>query len=375
MVRLLSAPAQKLFYGFIFYICHTAASYAGDISLSFIGQQIIPHDYQYQDTIVGGLSALDYDPKTNRFVAVCDDRSKYNPARFYGLALKYDTHGFHQWDLTDVQFLKQPDGSNFPKPRFLGKTSVDPEALKFSPAHNSYFWTSEGHAKHGVNPFIREMDLQGNYLRDFTLPEKYMVDEDGNKGVRDNLVFEAMTINGDQSTITVSTEGPLIQDGAEANVKHGAPVRFLHLDIKSGQPTHEYVYMVEPVHKETLPFGNFSINGVVDILSLPDNRYIVVERSFSTGAGLSVKLYLADFTEATDVLARETLKESPYRPAKKQLLFDLGELGIVIDNIEGLSFGKILEDGRRSLILISDNNFRSAQVTQILAFAVDDLRP
>ncbi|PCI33882.1 MAG: PEP-CTERM sorting domain-containing protein [Alphaproteobacteria bacterium] len=344
---------------------------AQDLALEFIGQQIIPHNHQYKDTIVGGLSALEYDVRTGRYIAICDDRSDTGPARFYGLKLGYDASGFHSWQLTDVHTMKRPDGSVFPAPSFMGASSVDPEALKLSPAHSSYLWTSEGHAKKGVNPFVREMKLDGTYIRDFAVPEKYHIGE--GTGIRDNLAFEALTVTTDQKSILLSIEGPLIQDGAEADAEQGADVRLLQMDIDSGQPVHEYVYTVEPVHKETLPFGNFSINGVVDILALDRDQYIVVERSFSTGAGLSVKLYLADLSAATDVLGLHSLKGATYQTAQKTLLLDLGELGIPIDNIEGMTFGRTLKDGRRTLVLISDNNFRSAQISQILVFAVDGL--
>ncbi|MBL4893589.1 MAG: esterase-like activity of phytase family protein [Emcibacter sp.] len=341
------------------------------MSLTYIGQQTIPHDYRFQGTVVGGLSALDYNPDNGQFTALCDDRSKESPARFYELKLDYDAHGFDKWHITNVHFLKQPDGSNFPKPSFFGKSTVDPEALKLSPLRNSYFWTSEGHAKHSINPFIREMGLHGGYLRDFGLPKKYHVTP-GKIGPRDNQAFEALTLNSDHASITVSSEGPLVQDGKAATAHKGAPVRFLHLDIKSGQPTREYVYVIEPVHKTTLPFGLLAINGVVDILALNAHEYLVIERSFSIGNGLSVRLYLADFTDATDVLSHDSLKDISYQAARKRLLLDLGTLGIEIDNIEGMSFGKILEDGRQSLLLISDDNFRSAQTTQILLFAVNE---
>ncbi|VAV94639.1 Glycerophosphoryl diester phosphodiesterase [hydrothermal vent metagenome] len=362
----------KLFSGTIFAAVMTSSALAGDMTVDYIGQQVIPHDYLFQDTTVGGLSSLDYNAETGRFLAICDDRSKINRARFYDLKLDYDSTGFQGWQLVDVKYIKRPDGSLFPKPVFFGKAYVDPEALRLSPDGQTAFWASEGHAKEGVNPLIREMTLEGDYLRDFTIPAKYMVAED--KGVRDNLAFEAMTVTADQKSIMVSTEGPLIQDGEEADVDHGADVRLLQLDIKTGQPIHEYAYSVEPVHKETLPFGNFSVNGVVEILALSESRYIVVERSFSTGAGLSVKLYLADVSHATDVLSLPALKGAEYQAATKELLLDLEGLGIAIDNIEGISFGKTLKDGRRSLILISDNNFRSAQVTQILVFALSGLK-
>ena len=49
-------------------------------------------------------------------------------------------------------------------------------------------------------------------------------------------------------------------------------------------------------------------------------------------------------------------------------LFDLRKLNVLLDNIEGLTFGPNLSQGDRSLILVSDNNFQTIQKTQILAF-------
>ncbi len=378
MVQLFAGALRKIAIGVMVtgvMAGHAAAvaDESGDITLAYIGQQIIPHDTAYKDTVVGGLSALDYNRATDRFVAICDDRSKHNPARFYELRLAYEADGFNGWQLTDRHYIRRPDGSHFPKPAFFGRTEVDPEALKIAPGGKSYFWTSEGDAKHGVRPLIREMSLDGAHIRDFDVPEKYIPDGRQRRGVRDNLAFEALTVETDQRTLTVATEGPLVQDGPAATVKHGAPVRFLQLDITSGAARHEYVYPLDPVHRESLPFGNFSINGVVDILAVSDGRYLVVERSFSTGAGLSIRLYLAERGAATDVLGRESLKGGGYQPMTKRLLLDLGRLGLAIDNIEGMTFGKRLEDGRRSLVLVSDNNFRSAQATQLLAFAVSGL--
>lgn len=342
-------------------------------AITFLGQQVIPHGTRYKNTVVGGLSSLDYNPETNKFIAICDDRSKKSPARFYELNLDYDLKGFHKVHLSAVHYIKQPDGSLYPKPGFLGKSQIDPEALRFSSTRQSYLWSSEGHVKYGVNPTVQEMTRDGRFIRNFTLPAKYRVDADNKHGVRDNLVFEGLTLATDKKSIIVATEGPLYQDGEEADIKKGAMIRLLQMDLTSGQAIHEFAYPIDPVHKETLLFGNFSVNGVVDILAVKGTEYIIVERSFSTGAGLSVRLYLADIAEASDVLALDSLKEALYRPVKKTLLLDLAETGISIDNIEGISFGPRLKDGRQSLLLISDNNFRSSQVTQILAFALSGL--
>jgi hypothetical protein len=45
---------------------------------------------------------------------------------------------------------------------------------------------------------------------------------------------------------------------------------------------------------------------------------------------------------------------------------------VTLDNFEGMTFGPDLRDGRRSLVLVSDNNFSPAAFTQFLAFAYSD---
>jgi hypothetical protein len=57
-------------------------------------------------------------------------------------------------------------------------------------------------------------------------------------------------------------------------------------------------------------------------------------------------------------------------PAQKTLLFDLDTLGIPLDNVEGMTLGPTLPDGRRALVLVSDNNFATSQFTQFLLFAL-----
>ena len=51
---------------------------------------------------------------------------------------------------------------------------------------------------------------------------------------------------------------------------------------------------------------------------------------------------------------------------------NLDDLGIPLDNVEGLTFGPRLRDGRQSLVLVSDNNFAAAQFTQFLLFALNE---
>jgi hypothetical protein len=58
------------------------------------------------------------------------------------------------------------------------------------------------------------------------------------------------------------------------------------------------------------------------------------------------------------------------------MLLDLSSLTnddgsvLALDNIEGITFGPTV-NGKRTLILVSDNNFNPAQFTQFVAFTVD----
>jgi hypothetical protein len=102
-----------------------------------------------------------------------------------------------------------------------------------------------------------------------------------------------------------------------------------------------------------------------------------MERSFSVGAsgtGNKIRLYDVSLRHADNVNGFDSLATllSGLRPAKKTLVLDLDELGIPLDNVEGMAFGPKLSHGRRSLILVSDNNFAPAQFTQFLLFSVSD---
>jgi hypothetical protein len=102
-----------------------------------------------------------------------------------------------------------------------------------------------------------------------------------------------------------------------------------------------------------------------------------MERSFSVGApgtGNTIKLYTVELAGAKNVVARESLagQLDRIRPVRKELLLDLDVLGIPLDNVEGMAFGPDLPDGRRTLVLVSDNNFAPAQFTQFLLFALSE---
>ena len=100
----------------------------------------------------------------------------------------------------------------------------------------------------------------------------------------------------------------------------------------------------------------------------------MLERSFAVGAtpDYQVKIYEVDLSAATDVNSLGGgLQGATYTPVTKRLVLDLATTGIArVDNLEGMTFGPKLANGNYSLVLVSDDNFGAAQISQFLAFEV-----
>jgi hypothetical protein len=50
-------------------------------------QNRIPNGFVFDETTVGGLSAISYDPGRQLYYVISDDRSEHNPARIYTFEL------------------------------------------------------------------------------------------------------------------------------------------------------------------------------------------------------------------------------------------------------------------------------------------------
>src|SRR5687768_4059031 len=61
--------------------------------LRLLGEATLPSSLEFRGTTVGGLSALDHDPASGSWVALSDDRSELQPARFYTLSVDVSDRG------------------------------------------------------------------------------------------------------------------------------------------------------------------------------------------------------------------------------------------------------------------------------------------
>jgi hypothetical protein len=193
--------------------------------------------------------------------------------------------------------------------------------------------------------------------------------------VRQNLGFESAATAPNGRFLFTATENALVQDGPPATVGGGSPARILRYNLQRRVLDRQYVYWTDPIAEPPVPATQFAVNGLVELLPLNNQFLLAMERSFSVGApgtGNTIKLYEVALPGADDVNGFDSLQTllGAIQPVAKTLLLDLDALGIPLDNVEGMAFGPGLPDGRRSLILVSDNNFSPAAFTQFLLFAV-----
>ena len=344
--------------------------------LRLIGEQRIALKHAFEGTTVGGLSGIDYAADSNSWVMESDDRSAINPARFYRATLAYDSKAFTGVTLSSVHFFTQPDGSRYPNLAHAkldsGDQVPDIETIRVDPQDGSLWYGSEGNRKVGLHPFVRHADRDGRYLATLPTPAMFNVSKE-EVGSRNNMSFEALSFSSDGKSLWLGMEAALYQDGPLATPDHGSVVRITRLD-RAGKVLRQYAYAIEPVASRPAP-GREADNGVSEILAINDHQLLVVERAgveHADGVYTNhVRIYAMETEGATDIQSIAALAGAAYVPARQRLLLDLEKIGLErVDNIEGISWGPRLENGHRSLVMISDDNFNAQQVTQILAFEV-----
>lgn len=320
----------------------------------------------FEGTEVGGLSGLAYDAGQEVYYAISDDRSQLQPARYYTLTIDLSDGSLDDGDVTvlDVTTLRDLRGRTFPA------LSLDPESIAVSP-RRTLIISSEGDASQLQAPWVREFLLSGRQIASRPVPNYFDPAPGGTAGVRTNLGFESAGFTPDGNFLFTAAENALVQDGPPATLSTTSPARLLRYD-RFGRLDREFVYIVEPVQEAPTPPEAFVVNGVVDVFPLSATRLLVMERSFSVGAGNDARLYLVDTAGATNVKGVPTLPAdlTSVQPASKTLLYDFDVLGLTLDNLEGLALGPEQPDGRHSVVVVSDNNFSPAAFTQFLAFTV-----
>jgi len=343
-------------------------------SMRLIGEQRLPWRVQFQGTMVGGLSGIDYDAARGDWLMISDDRSEHNPGRYYRARLAYDDKSFKSVELTSVVTLLQPDGQAYPsRENFKRHGGVVPdfESARVDPRDGTIWYTSEGDVPAGLPPFVRHAKADGTFLSELPLPAMFDVPADGKAGPRNNQSFEGLSFSPDGNSLWVSMEGPMIQDGALPDPRTGAVNRITHFG-RDGKVLGQFAYPLDAIPASPGQ-GKFADNGISEILALSETRLLAMERSGVQADDGSfqdfVRIYEINADGASDIQQLATLNGATYTPLKKRLVLDLNQLRMPrVDNLEGISLGPVLPNGHASLVLVSDDNFGKDQVTQLLLF-------
>jgi hypothetical protein len=237
---------------------------------------------------------------------------------------------------------------------------LDPEGARLSPAGTVYISDEYG-------PKLIEFDRQGKHLREFKVPDRFLLDTPSGdpkieaknkKGRSPNRGFEGLA-RTPAGKLVAALQSPLLQDGGF----DGLNARILELDLAT-KKTREFVY----------PLGS-TLYGVNEILALSETEFLVLERDTALGENRFCRIFRISTAAATDVSGVDALPArglpKSVTPVTKTLFLDLTKFGLMLpEKVEGICFGRDLADGRRLLFVSTDNDF-TEQPSYLFAFSVD----
>ncbi len=358
-----------------------SAAWADELELELIGMRSWPTGETVGGVEIRDLSGIGHDRETDTFHAV-NDSGGAGQARLFRIRLDYDENGFYGKEAMGSVRLSYPNGTQLP--------SIDAEGLAWS-WPGSVFVSTEGRAGQSNpdsrDPWIWEFDAtNGRRVGVVPVPGVYLPRAANGQpvapgadsqfsGVRSNLGLESLTLSHDGRTLFTANEAALLQDDARVfdstfNQAQNSDIRITRF-VRDGEnwiADGQKVYRADQGH---LVFIVRAFNSVSSILSLDNaGRLLVLERgltqaSLSTGS-YRIRLYEVDFNDpaAEDVSDVFSLAGQTVGRLGKRLVW---ESTSGLDNIEGMSFGRDVA-GRRSLVMVSDNNSAADQETQFLVF-------
>jgi hypothetical protein len=310
-------------------------------------------------TNVGGLSGLVYDRGRDVYYGLVDNERE-TPARFYTIEAPLGGDGLGAPRASAVTTLR--DGVGQP----LTGANFDGEGIALT-GRGDLLIASE------TEPAIRRFALDGRLLEELPVPARFLVVPRGE--ARANLTFESLTLSPDGGGLFTAVEEPLPSDGQTTDRRNR--IRVLRYAERGGSfaPAEQYFYLTEPAQ------------ATVELVALSERALLVLERGFVSGAGNTVRVFIASLDGAADVSGAATLDAPGPAPLAKELLFDLADCPAsgatnrgpqanpLLDNFESLALGPRLADGRQTLLLVSDDNFGQNQVTRFVAVATTRTAP
>nr|WP_276902087.1 esterase-like activity of phytase family protein [Pedobacter kyonggii] len=347
-------------------------------SVKFLDEYIMPLNPIFQNTVVGGLSGIDYDVKQNQYYMISDDPSQRSPARIYTAQIDIKENKIDTVRVTGVTYILQENGKSYPKYGTDKTVKPDGESVRYNPLTKQLLWSSEGERlfKDGdttiVQPSLTFISIDGKFLDTIPMPKGFHFTK-AESGPRKNALFEGLTYADQYKTLYASLEEPLYQDGPQAAFEYDkALTRILKFDVATKKNIAQYPYNLDAMPVKPTVENDWNVNGISEILAINNHTLLVMERAWAKGHDdhTFLKLYLVDLHGAENEIDNGSFMQNPPKPLTKKLLFDFDSLNRHIDNFEGVTFGPKLPNGHLSLIFCVDNNFGKSQVQQFFLFEI-----
>ena len=160
--------------------CGAADTTTAVSGLQYLGQMRVWPGATLDGTVIGGLSGISYDPASQLYYVISDDRSAKNPARFYTARISLSANGIDDVEFVATHPWLDKDGKPF---RPLDTDAAppvippDPEGIAVDTRRQRLYWSSEGEraTENAERPalldtWVRIAGLDGGYRGEFVLP-------------------------------------------------------------------------------------------------------------------------------------------------------------------------------------------------------------
>ena len=342
-------------------------------TLRFIGYQNFATGEKFSETELGGLSGIVYDQTTKKLLAISDDRGFVNEPRFYEFDIVLNEKSF-QVTPSKMTKLKSKELSYFKK----GYADFEAIALL---KNGDILVSSEGGVNKNppLNPEVILFSANGDYKSQLSIDNKFLpypTKTEPPRGPRDNQSFETLNLALDGQTLFLATEETLFQDGPTTTINESSLIRIiLHKDLKAYKEVAYPLEKIEPLKGVDLSPGT---TGLTDIAAIDENNFYTLERTYLPFQNKNIiRIFKCQISqETTNVMSLPTLANQKLVTVKKTLVADLDDFmnlmtPATLDNIEGIAFGPDLANKKKTLIVVSDNNFGKTQRTLFMAFEIN----
>lgn len=229
----------------------------------------------------------------------------------------------------------------------------DCEGVAYCPSSQSLYISGEADQR------ILEYDTLGRLTgRELQVPHRM-----GREAIYGNYGFEALAYDHSRRCFWTTTESCLRADGKPAGPSHRVR-NLLRLQTfgEDGRPGTQYAYEMDlPVARKA---GRHYVYGVSALTVLPDGRLVVLEREVYiarryVGSWAQVNLFVVDPSQGHPLSPDGKAEEARSLALSKRCLLSfrtrITPVSCRLANYEGLCVGPRLDDGRLTLLLVSDS--------------------